>query len=138
MVSALTSPENVAIPAHFPGPSAGRSIETEPENDATSAKPLMAPTHSGGSVLQAPSTHVPPWKARIEMVRGAKSDDSSVPIQVPATFAGPAGAGLVGPGVGDGEVGVGATMDGGEVPPPQPNTRTAATRHVPRATNHAP
>lgn len=137
MVSLPTAPEKVAIPAHFPGPSAGRSIETEPENDATSAKPLTAPTHSGGSVFQAPSTQLPPWKARIEMVRGAKSDDSSVPIQVPATFAGPAGVGVGGFGAGDGLAIVGVGAADGKVPPPQPNARTAATRHVARVTARA-
>src|SRR5262245_58593360 len=104
MRSAPTSPENVAIPWHFPGPSAGRSIDTEPEKEPTSANPLIAPTHSAGSVFQAPSTHVPPWNARIEMFRGASPADSSVPVQVPATFAGPLGAGLgAGAGAGAGE-----------------------------------
>ena len=71
------------------------------------------------------------------MVRGAKPDDSSVPVQLPATFAGPAGVGLAGPGGGDGgdgDTGVGVEANG--VSPPQPQVKIATTRHVARTSAH--
>jgi hypothetical protein len=112
-VSLLTSPEMFDTPMHL---SANLSIDMDPENDELSAYPLIAPSHSEGEVIQAPSTHVPLWTTSREMVRGAKFDDSNVPVHVPAIFTG-AGAGL-------GEDG--GEDEGVEEPlPPQPRAKAA-------------
>jgi hypothetical protein len=96
-VSAPTSPDTLAIPLHL---SAGLSIDMDPENDALPANPLMAPSHSGGDVVHAPSTQLPPCTTSSEIVRGARFDDSNVPVHVPATLAGGAGGGPGGEGEG--------------------------------------
>jgi hypothetical protein len=96
-VSLPTSPDTLATPVHLPVRSSGRWYDMSPENDVAAAYPLIAPTHSAGSLCQLPSTHVPPWATTTEMVRVAKPEDSNVPVQLPATFTtGPAGAGDAG------------------------------------------